>query len=79
MGDWHMNRDGKWVYDENAPSANSEATRIQPAAPAPDESIVEAYEHRDGSIYGRVEAAWFEPYDRVDSRTIVDAGGPDAA
>jgi hypothetical protein len=30
MGDWYVGPSGRWVYDPNAPTAGTEATRIQP-------------------------------------------------
>lgn len=79
MGDWYVDQHGKWAYDERAPSAGTEATQMMPAVPAPDQDVLEAYEHRDGAIYGRIDPGWFDSYDTVDSRTIADDGGPDAA
>jgi hypothetical protein len=79
VGDWHLNNQGRWVHDPNAPSPGTSppATQIMPSVPAKDEPpFDEAYEREDGAIYGRPNPSWFEPFDEVDSRTIRDPGAP---
>jgi hypothetical protein len=89
MGDWYLNNEGRWTYDEDAPTpgVNPPVTYMLPTVaavpesdgPPPDEPpIVEIYEREDGSIYSRVDAGWFDSYDEVDSRTVSDPGAPHA-
>lgn len=86
MGDWYLNREGRWTYDPNAPTPdpNPSVTQMMPAVPRPEPekgaepAIVEIYEREDGSIYSRVDPGWFDSYDEVDSRTISDPGAPHA-
>lgn len=91
MGDWHLDRDGKWQYDEDAPRPDPTPTSMLPAVPAVHalhgdedeprpELAVPGFVKDDGSAYARMDPGWFDNYDEVDSRTIVDNGGPpDAA
>jgi hypothetical protein len=91
IGDWYLGPDPdrpgrtKWLYDKDAPTPGPDpsVTQMLPAvtpAPQPAQSderdYVEIYEREDGSIYGRVDPGWFDVYDEVDSRTIVDPGAP---
>lgn len=93
IGDWYLNNEGSWTYDEDAPTpgANPPVTSMLPmiapehsaavhALHGDDPPIVEIYEREDGSIYSRVDPGWFDSFDEVDSRSIVDDGTPpDAA
>jgi hypothetical protein len=81
MGDWYVDNNGRWAYDENAPSPGVEVTQIRPVPrEAPPATPRNGFMSPDGSAYERVEASWFDSYDEVDSTTIVDDGGPpDAA
>jgi hypothetical protein len=76
IGDWSLDRQGRWVYDANAPSASPEPTSMLPAVPAADPAFAEIYEREDGAIYARVLPGVFASFDEVDSRTIVDKGAP---
>jgi len=38
IGDWSLNREGRWVYDANAPAANISATQMMPAT-SPDDPV----------------------------------------
>jgi hypothetical protein len=78
VGDWYLDRLGKWQYDKNAPAPGVENTSMMPAVradPEPDE-FADVYEREDGEIYGRVDPDEFESYDEVDSRTVPHVGGP---
>jgi len=54
------------------PTVSSPVPRQQPT--------MSGFAKDDGSAYVRVDPGWFDSYDEVDSRSIVDDGGPpDAA
>lgn len=72
MGDWLIDENDNWIYDEDAPSPSAGVTAL---APRP------SFQLPGGStVYERAEPGWFDSFDEVDSRTITDDGGPpDAA
>lgn len=77
MGDWHLDANDRWVYDEHAPSASAEVTALAPRV-APD--YADGFTRDDGAVYGRPDPEEFSLFDAVDSTTIEDDGGPpDAA
>lgn len=83
MGDWYVDRNGRWQYDKDAPSPSVEHTAMMPVVSREtvDESdeYAEVYEREDGAIYGRVDEEFFDDFDEVDSRTIRDLGTPERA
>lgn len=82
IGDWYIDRSGRWQYDPHAPSPSVEHTAMMPVVsretPSFDEQdeFDEVYEREDGAIYGRVDRDLFEEFDEVDSRTVEDSGAP---
>jgi hypothetical protein len=79
MGDWFLNKSGRWYYDPDAPAPRHDPglTMIQPRLPS---TYPDGFEAADGSVYGRVNPNQLALFDFVDSRSIVDDGGPpDAA
>lgn len=80
MGDWYLDRLGKWQYDKNAPAPGVENTSMMPAVGAAalrdEPDYADVYEREDGAIYGRIDPDQFESYDEVDSREIDDPGAP---
>ena len=85
MGDWYLGPDPdrpgqmKWLYDSNAPTPDPTVTSMLPTVsretsrPA---ATVPGFVKDDGSAYARVDPGWFDSFDEVDSRSIVDDGGP---
>lgn len=83
MGDWYIDRSGRWQYDVQAPSPGVEHTAMMPVVSRetvdePDE-FDDVYEREDGAIYGRVQPDLFNSYDEIDSRTLSDLGTPERA
>lgn len=77
MGDWFLNENDKWIYDEDAPSPSPGVTAL---APRPlEEETRSGFVKDDGTAYVRSDPDWFEPFDDVDSRTVESVGGPDDA
>jgi len=73
MGNWHLDENDKWQYDEDAPSAGP--TPIRPR-PSPTPAYVESFTKDDGTAYGRPSPEQFPLFDEADSTTITDDGGP---
>lgn len=71
VGQWTLDNNDKWQYDAHAPSESVDVTPLVPRS---------GFVREDGSAYDRPDPGQFEDFDDVDSRTIVDDGGPpDAA
>jgi hypothetical protein len=73
MGDWYVDENDRWTYDEHAPSPPGVT------ALAPDIRVSNIFEKDDGSTYERPDPYRLSLFDDVDSTTIVDDDGPDDA